>query len=88
MTTTTTTAQIANITVIDWEAEEYMDGAAQKVLAGYGITAASNDDDMNEMAEWIDEGALKCNIRLSGTRQWLEDQHDELVSWANGVGRL
>ena len=86
--TTLTAAQIAHITVIDWEAGEYLDGAEQEVLAAHGITATSDENALIDAAIEIAADALYRNVRLIGTRQWLEDQHDELVSWANGVGRL
>ena len=80
MTTVTMPATIA-----EWDAEEWLCGT---VLQSCGITAASTPNDISEAEEWIDTDALDQNVRLTGTRQWLETRHDELVSWANGVGRL
>ena len=65
----------------------------QEVLNAYGITAASDEDDLNAAAEEIDENALDMNVRLVGTRKWLEAAHGELwaaaenaAAWARNSG--
>ena len=83
--TLTLTTVTMPATIAEWDAEEWLCGT---VLQSCGITAASTPNDISEAEEWIDTDALDQNVRLTGTRQWLETRHDELVSWANGVGRL
>ena len=85
MTTVTMPATIA-----EWDAEEWLCGT---VLQTYGITAASNDYDLSEAAEYIDLDALNQNVRLIGTRKWLEAAHGELwaaaenaAAWARNSG--
>ena len=62
-----------------WDAGDWLSSAPQQTLTDYGVTAASDEDDLNAAAEEIDENALGMNVRLSGTRKWLEYAHYELV---------
>ena len=80
------------VTTAEWDAAEWL-GGTKEVLNAYGITAASDGDDLNAAAEEIDENALDMNVRLVGTRKWLEAAHGELwaaaenaAAWARNSG--
>ena len=65
-----------------WDAGDWLVGAQPETLKDYDITAASTEDDLDLAAEEIDGNALDMNVRLSGTRKWLEYAHYDLVSAA------